>query len=258
MNIKRIPPFVIFPDGFLANTKSENEFKVWIISQALWKRDDFKEDSIESVIQYYSPIEKLETFLETQFQFFLIRNSLNCQFSQNQFIDLIRSWLTSIAGKFPLNSFELILSLQSLNSKSTLSSQYGKYYYSYSSYIEYVRSWNNCTVDLITWKKFKFLSIPRDLSFLKPVFDKEGGLRFSETYMRKLFDEYVEDIYSSKFLLRLENKLIVEKDKYAIDKVLFNTGNEDDKKYLNQLCTNFYSWRILSTNLSKCLTELAP
>jgi hypothetical protein len=71
--------------------------------------------------------------------------------------------------------------------------------------------------------------------------------------MRKLFSEYVDEIYRKNFKSRLTNKFLVETDKSSIERVLQNMGSDDDKKYLNKLVTNFYSWKTFSKNLFECL-----
>lgn len=252
MNLNPPTPFVIFPDDFFNFIKSKTEFHVWGNLQVLWKKDKFTEDNIDFVIQHYTPIEDIDIFLEIQLQFFLIRNSWNCQYSKSHFIELITFWVTSIKGKFSLNSTELGLSFQTTTNSSLLN-KFGKYYYSYTSYIDYGLSWNNCSVELRTWKKFSLLSIPSDLQFIKLNTEKHEAYNFSQAHMRKLFDEYVKEIYNSKFLPRLNNSILAENEKEIIDRVLKNVGTDNDKKYLNELCTNFYSWRNISTNLSRCL-----
>jgi hypothetical protein len=113
------------------------------------------------------------------------------------------------------------------------------------------------TIELLvlsTWKKFKYLSIPDDLYFCEPFFKKKGGIIFSETHMRKLFDEYVDVIFKKVFEPRIANKILAEKGKSIIERINLNTASSDDKKYLKRVF-KLSSWNNVSETLSECLSN---
>jgi hypothetical protein len=252
MNIELMQPLVIFPDDFFTIIKNESEFKIWYRLQYLNSKHEFKEDSITSILQFYSALANDRTFFETQLKFFLIRNAINFHYIENELVDLISLWEAHVSRKSQSGITLFLIGLQTFS--VSLIGHYGKYYYDWNSYFNYISQWNKCTLELVSWKKFRFLSIPADFDFVKPMFRDQGGLNFSMGHMRMLFNEFVSEIYEKEFKPRLMNNILVEKEKSILERVLYNTGSEDDKKYLTNTF-KLHNWKTVSMNLSKCLAN---
>lgn len=252
MNSKYPSPLVIFPeDAFKAINAAESKFHYWLILQSLMRDNYFKEDSMDTVLDHYKSDKIAESFIDLQLKFFIVRNS---EYDRNNLRDVISYWVSCAKNIFPQYNFKLdfteILSLFQNSLK-----QYGKYYYDFDLYKDYIKQWNKCTVELKTWKRFSLLEIPQDFNFMAQLFEDEDGLKFPIGHMRKLFDEYVVELYKNKFEPRLKSKILADRDRIIIDRVIQNIGSKEDKIYLNRQFLNFYSWRIVSENISKCLAN---
>jgi hypothetical protein len=76
MKISYPSPLVIFPEDALeAINVAESKFHYWLILQSLMRDNYFKENLIDTVLDYYKPDSINEDFIELQLQFFLVRNS---------------------------------------------------------------------------------------------------------------------------------------------------------------------------------------
>jgi hypothetical protein len=155
MKLAHVSPLAVFTEFNLDELEYESEFRTWVFLQNVSKYGAYTTESFGSTIEYYDPISNIDGFLDVQLKFFLVRNSKNVQ---NSLSVLLRYWVSIIREKYPFNSLVLTLGLQS-NSWFVLN-EYGKYYYSYESYLENVKCWNNRSIDLDIWKKFRYLEIP--------------------------------------------------------------------------------------------------
>ena len=67
MNPKYPSPLAIFPDEATNTIESKNdEFYTWTILHNLIYHDDFREEGVDSVISYYSPVKNVDDFLDRQ------------------------------------------------------------------------------------------------------------------------------------------------------------------------------------------------
>lgn len=252
MNNKYTSPLVIFPeDAFQKMTSKIDDFDRWELLQTLYKRNDFKEDADDAILMYYKPDSTTDEFLDLQLKFFLVRNSHN---RASNIRTTVTDWMTITKNQFPQYNSKLI-TIQLLTFGNENLKRYGKYYYNVDAYKAYVSQWNNGTVELNTWKRFSLLLMPQNFQFMAPLFKEEGGLKFPVPHMRKLFDEYVDELYIQKLKPRMNSKILADRDRIIIDRVIQNIGSKEDKIYLKKQFLNFYSWRIISENISKALAN---
>ncbi len=252
MSFKQISPFVIFPNDFFKHIESDNEFHTWISFQQLIKKNEFKESTVADALNHYDPITNERVFLRVQLNFYLMRVSLTKDADRLNLPKLIRFWVSCIRDRDFTDLYLNVLESHTFHDESLRG--YGKYFYRPDLYVKYIRIWNEKTVDLEVWKKYKFLSVPDDFYFLNPIFKKHEGLVFPEAHMRELFNQHVDEIYESVFKCRLSNPILSEKEKVILTRIQHNEGSNDDKRYL-KITFGLNSKNHISEILSSCSTN---
>jgi hypothetical protein len=250
MNPNQPTKLAIFDKGFFEVINSQDEFTLWKELQEIFFGKKYKEATIEEIKQEYFELIGREIFGDIQLKFYLIRTSNFHHKNQGQLQIILMNWIRYFQNKF--GSHQSIFDLFSMATNITELNEYGKYFYPRISYLQYINTWNKSTVDLITWKKFNYLSIPDEIYFLKKVFESNGGITFSKDHMRKLFDEYVNEIFIDKFHPRLKSTELMEKDKSILERFSNNTFTRNDSIYMHEIF-NVPKHENISAILSKCL-----
>jgi hypothetical protein len=190
MTSAKISPLVLFPDDIYSDFAAKDEYQQWYRLQQVCIRNEHKEDSLGAIIQFHEPISSVGTFMDLQLKYYLIRSSHNPPYGVKGLPDLIDLWVAGLnTNESPFLVGGII---RYINLSASHLARLGRYYYFLKNYVEYIDAWNKCSVDLNTWKKFRYLSIPDDFNFLGPGFQNKGGLGFSLVHMRKLFNVYTQ------------------------------------------------------------------
>jgi hypothetical protein len=152
-----------------------------------------------------------EIFGDIQLKFYLVRLGNSYKVDQSKYREILLTWKRYFLDNFPSIPKSLDAILQVFD--TSILFKYGKYFYPRVSYLQYIKSWNTSTVDLITWKKFKYLTIPDEIYFLKKIFELNGGITFPKDHMRKLFNKYIDEIFNNEFQPRMMSTEISQTEK---------------------------------------------
>jgi len=226
-----------------------------LILNKLVSENLYKEGDIEFAINSYKPIENEEIFLDFQLKLFLVKNSYHKFDETLDLPSLIFDWSQEVFKHFKNNPLkELKTIFLTLDNKALI--KYGKYYHNIHEFKDYIIKWNNETITLNIWKKFRYLNILDGFKFLKPVFEKEQvKLVFPEEHMKKLFFEYSDEVFNKHLKPRCENNLIVPRDKNAIDKLLEGHVTNQELKNISSIFFPNTTLQIDINCLSRCISN---
>lgn len=238
---------VKFPDGFIKAAESLSENHLWLNLFSILKNKKYIDISVEDISILYVDEKNHNKFWDIQFKFFLLRATQN-KFLNTKLEQLYIYWHED----FPTNFNQKAKSIIGLLNKDSLS-EYGKYYYPTSYFVNYLKSWNENRITLNAWKKYRYFLISKESSLIKLL--NKDNFNFQVSHVRNLFNEYVDELLKQKLKPRIKNKLVLEKDKILLKRlILDNTASKEDKKDIAQMF-ELYSWRSLTADINQCLED---
>ena len=71
--------------------------------------------------------------------------------------------------------------------------------------------------------------------------------------MKRLFEEYFNEIYQRSFVPRLEKDILANRDRVMLNRIMDNTASDSEKKDINKIFFLNNSWKLIAKNISRCL-----